>query len=69
MKKNIGTFDRIFRMLSFVVVIILYLANIIGGLTAIVLGVVSFVLALTAFISFCPIYAAFGICTLKEETK
>jgi hypothetical protein len=43
MKKNMGTIDRIIRILLAVVVIILYLSGSITGVAAIILGILAIV--------------------------
>ena len=69
MKKNMGNADRIVRLLIAVVVGILFYTNILTGTLGIVLLVIAGVLLLTSFVSFCPLYAPFGIstCQLKKE--
>ena len=68
MKKNMGTFDRIFRTLLAVLVAVLYFMDIISGTAAIVLGVLAIVFLLTSFISTCPLYMPFGLSTRKESS-
>jgi hypothetical protein len=67
MKKNVGTIDKVVRVLIAVVVVILAVAKVISGPLAIVLLVVSGVLVLTSLISFCPLYYPFGLKTTKKE--
>jgi len=67
MKKNIGTMDKVIRILLAVVVVSLYFANVLSGTLAIVLLVLSGVLVLTSLISFCPLYLPFGINTGKKK--
>ena len=69
MKKNMGTADRIIRILVALVIAGLYFANIISGTLAIVLLALAAIFILTSFISFCPLYFPFGISTRKKETK
>ena len=69
MKKNMGTADRIIRILVALVIAGLYFANIISGTLAIVLLALAAIFILTSFISFCPLYFPFGILTRKKETK
>ena len=68
MKKNMGTADRVIRILIAAVVAYLYYAGIISGTLGIVLLVLAGVFVLTSLISFCPLYAPFGLstCSLKE---
>ncbi|MBC8006222.1 MAG: DUF2892 domain-containing protein [Verrucomicrobia bacterium] len=67
MKKNVGTTDKVIRILAAVVIIALYLTNVISGTLAIVLLVVSGLLILTSFVSFCPMYWPFGISTRTQK--
>ena len=67
MKKNMGTADRLIRVLLAIVVIALYFTNFISGTLAIVLLVFAGVFILTSFISFCPLYLPFGINTGKKQ--
>ena len=65
MKKNMGTTDRSLRTLLAVVVAVLYFTGTISGTTALVLGIVAAVFLLTSLVSFCPLYAPFGLKTCK----
>ena len=67
MKPNMGTFDRIMRLLAATLVIALYFMNVISGTVAIVLLVLAGIFILTSLISFCPLYLPFGISTKKEQ--
>lgn len=67
MKKNMGTTDRVIRILVAAVVVILYFSGTITGTLGIVLLVLAAVFLLTSFVSFCPLYAPFGISTCKTE--
>jgi hypothetical protein len=66
MKKNIGTIDKVIRILVAVVVVILYFTHVISGVLAIVLLALSAVLVITSLLSFCPLYLPFGLST-KEK--
>ncbi|MEZ4826221.1 MAG: DUF2892 domain-containing protein [Bacteroidia bacterium] len=65
MKRNMGNTDRIVRILVAVIVAVLYFTGVIGGTLAIVLSVLAGVFVLTSLVSFCPLYAIFGISTCK----
>lgn len=67
MKKNMGTIDKVVRILIAFVVIGLYFANVISGIVAIVLLILSAVFILTSLLSFCPLYLPFGINTGKKK--
>ncbi|MBN9317935.1 MAG: DUF2892 domain-containing protein [Devosia sp.] len=69
---NVGTPDRIFRLIVGVLLIVL---PIFGGaafanpVLAVGLPVLGVVLVVTAFLAFCPIYAALGLSTRKREAR
>jgi hypothetical protein len=65
MKKNVGSTDKIIRVILAALIAILYLTNVISGTLAIVLLVFAVILVLTSFLSFCGIYTLLGISTCK----
>ena len=67
MKKNMGSTDRISRIIFAIVIGVLYFTKAIEGTAALVLGALAIVFLLTSFISFCPLYVPFGISTCKKE--
>ena len=67
MKKNMGTIDRIIRILLAIVVIGLYLNGTITGVAAIILGIVVFVFIVTSLIGFCPLYVPLKISTIGKS--
>jgi Protein of unknown function (DUF2892) len=67
MKKNMGTIDRIIRILLAIVVVILYMTGSITGVAAIILGILAFVFIITSLIGFCPLYVPFKISTIKKS--
>jgi hypothetical protein len=69
MKKNMGTADRIIRLLIAAIITTLYLTNIISGTVGIILLVLAGVFVLTSLVSFCPLYTIFGIssCPAKKQ--
>lgn len=67
MKKNMGTVDRVIRVLLAVVVLILYLTGNITGLAAAILGIIALVFVVTSIIGFCPLYVPFKISTIKKS--
>jgi hypothetical protein len=66
MKKNIGSADRIIRVVLALAIGILIATNVLTGTLGIILGVVAVVLLLTSGMSLCPIYLALGISTMKK---
>ncbi len=69
MKKNMGTADKVIRILIAVLIGILYLNNIISGTLAIILVILATVFVLTSLLSFCPLYLPFGISTFKKKRQ
>jgi hypothetical protein len=69
MKKNMGSADRIIRVIIAAVVALLYFTNVLSGTLGIVLMVLAGVFVLTSLVSFCPLYAPFGLssCSVKEK--
>jgi hypothetical protein len=67
MKKNMGTTDRIIRIIIAAVVAVLYFTGTVSGTLGIVLLVLAGVFLLTSVISFCPLYAPFGLSTCKTK--
>jgi len=67
MKKNMGTIDRVIRVLLAVVVAILYMNGSITGIAAIVLGVLAVVFIITSLIGFCPLYVPLNISTIGKS--
>lgn len=69
MKKNMGGADRIIRMLIAITVGVLYFTNILPSTLGLILLVLSIVFVLTSIVSFCPIYAMFGLKTCPAKMK
>ncbi|MEO6705047.1 MAG: DUF2892 domain-containing protein [Ginsengibacter sp.] len=67
MKSNIGTTDKLVRILIAAMVLVLYFTRIISGGFAIILLIVSAILLITVFVNFCPIWHLLGISTKKKE--
>jgi hypothetical protein len=67
MKKNMGTIDKVVRILIAVVIAILFFTKVITGTLGIVLIALAVVFVLTSILSFCPLYFPFGISTSKKK--
>ena len=67
MKKNMGMLDKVIRVIIAVVIGILYYMQIITGTLGLVLVILAIVFVLTSLISFCPLYAPFGLSTCKVK--
>lgn len=68
MKKNMGSLDKMIRVIVALVLAGLYFTGVLTGTIAIVGLALAVVFVLTSFISFCPLYAPFGINTCKKES-
>ena len=66
MKKNMGTIDRIIRVIIAAVIVVLFFTNQITGTLGIVLIILAAVFLLTSLISFCPLYLPLGLRTNKN---
>jgi hypothetical protein len=69
MKKNMGTTDRVIRILIAVVFAALYFADIATGTLGIVVLVVSGIFLVTGLTGFCPLYYPFGLHSTKKIEK
>ena len=67
MKKNMGTVDRVIRIVLAIVVIVLYLTGNITGIAAIILGILALVFIVTSLIGFCPLYVPFKISPIGKS--
>jgi hypothetical protein len=66
MKKNLGTADRIIRVLAAVVVGVLVLTGALSGTMAWIFGILAIVLLLTGTAAFCPLYYSVKFSTLGK---
>lgn len=66
MKKNMGTIDRVIRVLLALLIANLYFTGIISGTLAAVLGVVAVIFLVTSAIGFCPMYVPLKISTIGK---
>jgi len=67
MKKNMGSYDKLIRLVLAIVLIVLYYTGVISGTIGIIGLVLALVFTVTSLISFCPLYTLFGISTCKHE--
>lgn len=67
MKKNMGSADRIIRVIIAGSIFALYYFNILSGTAGIILVALAVVFLLTSFISVCPLYLPFGLSTLRKK--
>ncbi len=69
MKLNMGSWDRILRLLITLVVVILLITGVLEGTLAIILGIIAIVFFITSVIGFCPLYVIFGLSTKKKASQ
>ena len=67
MKKNMGTADRIIRLIIAIIFAYLYFNGAVTGTAGIVLLVLAAVFTLTSLVSFCPLYTLVGARTCPAE--
>lgn len=67
MKSNMGSADKIVRVLLALSAAVLYFTGITSGTLGIALMVIGTVLLITSFLNFCPLYAIFGISTRNKK--
>ena len=63
MKVNMGSADRMVRLMVTVVLTVLYLSKIVTGTLGAIALVVAGIFLLTSLVRFCPLYTLFGINT------
>lgn len=67
MKTNMGSADRIIRIIIAIVIGILYFTNVITGTLGIILLIVAAVFLLTGLVSTCPAYLPLGLSTICKK--
>ena len=66
LNKNMGTLDRIVRLVLAVAVAVLYFTGNLSGLAAIILGILAVIFVVTSLVGFCPLYVPFKVSTRKQ---
>jgi Inner membrane protein YgaP-like, transmembrane domain len=66
MKTNMGSADRIIRVLVAAVIAVLILNGTLAGVTAWILGILGLVFVLTSVLKFCPIYRVLNLSSDKK---
>lgn len=66
MKLNMGSMDRIVRLLITFVIVILLVAGVLKGALAVILGIIAIIFFVTSVFGFCPLYVLFGLSTRKK---
>lgn len=68
MKKNMGTADRIIRIIIAAVAISLFLTDVVAGTPGIILVALGGIFLLTSLVSICPLYLPFGASTCSKKS-
>ena len=66
MKKNVGTIDRIVRLVVAIIFAYLYFSGTVAGALGIILLILGAVFLVTSLTSFCPLYTLFKFSTNKS---
>lgn len=69
MKKNVGSTDKVVRLVLAALFAVLYFTGTVSGTLGLVLLVLGAVFALTSFVGFCPLYSLFGMSTCPVEKR
>jgi hypothetical protein len=67
MKKNMGTVDKVIRIVVAVVFVVLFLTHVVTGTLGYILLALAAIFVITSLIGFCPLYLPFKINTGKKE--
>lgn len=67
MKKNMGTIDRVVRIIVALGIVALYFTTTMSTVVAVVLGIVAVAMGASAIVGSCPMYVPLGISTLKTK--
>jgi len=68
MKKNVGTTDKVIRIIIAVVAAGLIITQTLTGIWAIVVGIVGAAMLVTSLTGVCGLYKVFGMSTCPMET-
>lgn len=67
MQKNIGTIDRVIRIVIGVILFVLHFTYDFSNTVDMLVLIMATFILVTCLISFCPFYVPFGISTRKED--
>ncbi|UCG30394.1 MAG: DUF2892 domain-containing protein [candidate division WOR-3 bacterium] len=68
MKLNMGSWDRVIRLLITLIIVILLIAGVLKGSLAVILGIIAIIFFATSVFGFCPLYLIFGISSKKKAS-
>lgn len=69
MKANVGSVDKLVRLVLAIVLILLFYFEVLTDSLGIVALIVALVLTVTSLINFCPLYAIFKMNTCKTKKE
>ena len=69
MKKNMGSTDKIIRIILAAVFASLFFTGTVTGLAGYILLALGAIFVLTSLVGFCPIYALIGLSTCPTESS
>lgn len=67
MQSNMGTVDRIIRLVLATIIVLLFFSEKISGTFGIVLMALAIIFILTSVIGFCPLYTLFGFSSCSKK--
>lgn len=67
MKPNMGTMDRILRVVLAAIFAYLYFSGTVSGTLGLILVILGAVFVLTSLVSFCPLYTLVGLNTCPRK--
>jgi len=66
MKKNVGTVDKVIRIVVTAIILVLWFTHVVTGTLAVILLILAGILVVTSLIGTCPLYMLFGLSTRKK---
>ena len=67
MIKNMGTFDRVIRLILAAIFVILNITGVATGALSVILWIVAGIFTLTSLVSTCPLYIPLKVSTLGKN--
>lgn len=67
MKPNVGSIDKVIRLILAALGIVLYFTHVVTGTLGIIVLVIAVLLIVTSFIGFCPLYPILKLNTTKKK--
>jgi len=69
MKKNMGSADKIIRLIIAALLVVLYFTGTVTGIVGYISLAVAFIFIVTSMVSFCPLYTIVGLSTCPAKKK